>query len=88
MRTRILQITCLLVLGLLSASSRVDARWEPPCTGPHCTTCADPNPSGDYCFVGPDGGYTETCQYYGCRATVACGPNGLRAQCECDPCND
>lgn len=90
MMMRMLQITCLLVLGLLVSSSRVDGRWEgdPPCTGVHCTSCYDPDPSGEFCYVGPDGGITETCKYYGCIALFACGEGGQRAQCECAPCDN
>jgi hypothetical protein len=87
MMMRMLQITCVLVLGLLASASRVDARWEGPCFGEHCTTCDAPDPSGDSCWVGPGGGEEETCQYYGCKALRACGEDLLYAQCECEPCN-
>lgn len=78
---RMLQISCLLVLGLLVRSSNVDARWEGPCTGKHCTTCDDPNPSGDYCWVD-----TESCHWYGCTAFAFCGPGNEYVECECEPC--
>jgi hypothetical protein len=86
MTTRIVQISCLLVLGLLASSLRVDARRDDPCMGKHCTDCWDPEPSGNLCWVGPGGGIAETCQYYGCDAVYVCGETEECAQCVCEPC--
>jgi hypothetical protein len=82
---RILQISSLLVLGLVASSSPVDARsmWDGPCSGRYCTSCSAPQPSGQYCWVGGDDG----CQDFGCSALYACGPDLEYAQCECDPCD-
>jgi hypothetical protein len=85
MRIRMLQISCLLVLGLLTAStSQAGARsmWEGPCSGKNCTDCEDPEPSGQYCWVAG----TNTCQQYGWSAIYACGEELEYAQCECEPC--
>lgn len=84
MKMRMLQVSCLLVLGLAANSSEAAARsiWEGPCSGQECTDCSDPYPSGQYCWVGG----LNTCQQYGCRALFACGPDLQEAQCECDPC--
>lgn len=90
MRMRIVQVSCLLVLGFLANSSPVGARslWEGPCVGRHCTSCSDPDPSGVNCWVGPGSGEQETCQYYGCAALVVCGENDQYVQCECPPCGE
>lgn len=83
MMLRMVQISCLLVLGLLANSSRVDASFEGPCSGRHCTSCADPNPSGTYCWVD-----TESCSQYGCDAFAFCGEGNNNVECECAPCID
>ena len=80
MKMRMLQISCLLVLGLVASSASVDARWEGPCVGKRCTQCDVPNPSGAVCWT------SGSCQTYGCTAFATCGTNDQYAQCECEPC--
>jgi len=85
MMKRMLQLSCIMTLGVLLNWSpvRADSVWEDPCTGEKCRSCDDPQPTGQYCYVTDDG-----CQDYDCAAIRACGPNDLYAQCECLPCNN
>ena|SRR3990172_7533562 len=96
MKMRMLQISCLIVLGLAAGSLPAGARplWD-DCVGDHCWLCEAPdapNSEGnlsdemDYCYVGPGSGEEETCQYYGCSAFNACGEDYQYAQCKCQPC--
>lgn len=84
MRLRIVQMACLLVLGLVVNSPTVGARpvWEDPCHGTYCTDCDAPDPSGLFCYVTG----TDMCTDFGCDALYACGEDYQYAQCTCTPC--
>jgi hypothetical protein len=74
---RILQIGCLVVLGLVATSRPMEARsmWSGPCVGPDC----------DQCRGAHIGCWTEfgSCQDYGCDAFAFCGEDDGYVQCDC-----
>jgi hypothetical protein len=76
MKLRLLQVCCLVILGLALKSSPVNARsmfFRGACTGDQC--CA----AGEYCWVAG----SQTCQSFGCNAIYACGTDDDDAQCDC-----